>query len=384
MNALKSILSATAASALGLVAVTSLSGCSTEAAPGPMAAPEVQVAAPVVRTVTESRTFPAVLEAVDRVALRAQVSGYLDSIEFQEGALVKKGEVLFRIDPRVYRARLADAQAALTIARAEAQLAQHEAERATRLKERIAISAEEVERRTARAAVAQAQVAAAEAAVQKAALDVEYSTLRAPFAGRIGRSRITRGNLVTPADELGVLVATDQLLVRFDIDDQAFAQLNPQVAPDWRVNFAAQGASDVKSGPVTIVDSEVKAGTGTVRIHARIDNRDRSLLPGMLGQAELVFGERQNALLIDDKAVGANQGRRFVLVVNDSNVLEYRPVTLGARHGQMHEVSGGLTASDRIVINGLMRVRPGAAVTPVIAEMPAVASAALPSRAART
>jgi RND family efflux transporter MFP subunit len=381
MNMSKSILTAAVAGILG-TAFASLSGCTTEAAPGPnsAAAPQVQVAIPIVQTVTDSRKFPALLEAVDRVALRAQVSGYLDSIEFQEGAFVKKGDVLFRIDSRVYRARLADADAALIVARAEAKLAQSEAERAARLKERIAISGEELERRTARAAVTQAQVASAEAAVQKAKLDVEYSTIRAPFSGRIGRSHITRGNLVTSADELGVLVATDQLYVRFDIDDRAFSQLKSAQAKNWSVNFTARGADTSFSAPVSIVDSEVKAGAGTVRIHARIDNRESLLLPGMLGEADLVFGTRQNALLIDDKAVGTNQGRRFVLVVGDSNVIEYRPVMLGARHGDMHEVAGGVAATDRVVINGLMRVRPGATVTPVPAEMPAVANSMLPSR----
>ena len=381
MNKSKSILAAAVAGVLAIAAV-SFSGISSNASPTPAAAaaPEVQVAVPVVQSVTDSRKFPAVLEAVDRVALRAQVSGYLDSIEFREGAYVKKGDVLFRIDSRVYRARLADAEAALTIAQAEAQLARNEAERAARLKERIAISGEELERRTSRAAVTEAQVAAAEAAVQKAKLDVEYATIRAPFSGRIGRSQITRGNLVTPADELGVLVATDQLFVRFDIDDQAFAQLKPQSNHTWSVNFAAQGSDQAISGPVSIIDSEVKAGTGTVRIHARIDNRQRTLLPGMLGEAELVFGQRQNALLIDDKAVGTNQGKRFVLVVGESNVIEYRPVALAARHGDMHEVVNGLAPTDRVIINGLMRVRPGASVTPVIAEMPTVANAKLPSR----
>jgi RND family efflux transporter MFP subunit len=381
MNISKSILAAAVAGVLAVAAV-SFSGNPSSAATNPAAgaAPEVQVAIPVVQTVTDSRKFPALLEAVDRVAIRAQVSGYLDNIEFQEGAFVKKGDVLFRIDSRVYRARLADAEAALVVAHAEAKLAKNEADRAARLQERIAISGEELERRIARAAVTEAHIASAEAAVQKAKLDVEYSTLRAPFAGRIGRSRITRGNLVTPADELAVLVATDQLFVRFDIDDRAFAQLNAAKAQDWSVNFTARGADKGVSAPVSIVDSEVKAGSGTVRIHARIDNRNISLLPGMLGEAELVFGKRQNALLIDDKAVGTNQGRRFVLVVGDSNVIEYRPVTLRARHGDLHEVAGGVSATDRVVINGLMRVRPGATVTPVSADMPAVANAMLPSR----
>lgn len=341
--------------------------------------PEVQVAAPVVQTVAASLEFPAMLEAIDRVALHAQVTGYLDSIEFVEGALVREGDALFRIDARIHQAKLADATAALRVARAEAGVAQSEAERATRLLEKKALSAEEVERRVAHAEVAKARVLAAEAAVAAAQLDVEFAVIRAPFTGRIGRAKVTRGNLVTPADELGVLVAIDELLVRFDLDEHAFAALDPRERDRWFVNFTGGGTETY--GPVTIMETEVKPGTGTVRMFARIPNPGHELLPGMFGEASLVYGVHEDAVLIDDKALGTNQGQRYVLVVNESNMLEYRPVTVGAQYGELRAVASGLAPAERIVINGLMRVRPGATVAPVEVPMPAVAAASLPSRA---
>lgn len=365
-----------------LAATASLTACVPEVSSSIASAPEVHVATPVVQTVSASLQFPAMLEAVDRVALHAQVSGYLDSVEFEEGTLVSEGDVLFRIDARAYQAQLADARAALTIAGAESKLAQSEAGRASRLQERLAISTEEVERRAAQADVAKSRVLAAEAAVKKAELDVEFATIRAPFSGRIGRAQVTRGNLVTPADELAVLVAMDELLVRFDIDEQAFTSLGTQGRRDWFVKFLANGFET--TGPVTIVDSEVKPGTGTVRMFARIQNAEHQLLPGMFGEASLVYGVHRDAVLIDDKAVGTKQGQRFVLVVNESNVLDYRPVTVGARYGELRSIRSGLSPTDRVVINGLMRVRPGAVITPVEVPMSVVAGTALPSRAVVT
>jgi RND family efflux transporter MFP subunit len=377
------LLSAVGVKALAaLAAMASLTACVSEVSSSIASAPEVHVATPVVQTVPASLQFPAMLEAVDRVVLHAQVSGYLDSVAFEEGTLVSEGDVLFRIDARAYLARLADAQAALTIAAAESRLAQSEAERAGRLQERQAISTEEVDRRVAHAAVAKARVLAAEAAVKTAELDVEFAVIRAPFSGRIGRAQVTRGNLVTPADELAVLVAMDELLVRFDIDEQALASLGAQDRQEWHVKFLASGLET--TGPVTIVDSEVKTGTGTVRMFARIQNAEHRLLPGMFGEASLVYGVHREAVLIDDKAVGTHQGQRFVLVVNESNVLDYRPVTVGARYGELRSIQSGLAPTDRIVINGLMRVRPGAVITPIEVPMPAVAGTALPSRAVVT
>lgn len=348
----------------------------------PSSLPEVQVAKPVIRTINASQRYPAMIEAVDRVALHAQVSGYLERVSFDEGALVKQGDILFHIDSRYYRAKLADAEAALAIARAEAGLARTESERALRLAARSAISAEEVERRMAQSAIARARVQAAEAALNSAQLNVEFSEVRAPFDGRIGRANVTRGNLVTPEDELAVIIATDRLHVRFDMNESEFVRLDPYASGNWVVNFSIDKTGAViASGPVTIIDNEVRAGTGTVRIRARLEAAGHQLIHGMFGNAELVFGEQHDALLIDEKAIGTGQGRRYVLVVNGQNTLEYRPVTLGAVHRGMRQVENGLSAKDRVVVSGLMQVRPGAVVTPVEVPMVAVAETLLPSQA---
>lgn len=367
-------------SALVLVSVLVAGRSSGEAAARPSGSPEVQVAKPVLRTVNASQRYPAMIEAVDRVALHAQVSGYLERVSFQEGALVRQGDILFHIDSRFYRAKLADAEAALAIARAEADLARNESGRALRLAARSAIPAEEVERRLAQAAIARAKVQAAQAALDNAKLNVEFSEIRAPFDGRIGRANVTRGNLVTPEDELAVIVATDRLHVRFDMNESEFARLDPY-ASDWLVNFSVDKAGEViASGPVTIIDNEVRTGTGTVRIRARLEVARRPLIHGMFGNAEVVFGERHDALLIDEKAIGTSQGKRYVLVVNGENTLEYRPVTLGPAHRGMRQVESGLSPQDRVVVSGLMQVRPGALVTPVEVPMVAVAETLLPSR----
>lgn len=362
-----------------LIAAALLTGFSSEAALTPPAPPEIQVARPVIRTVATHERYPAVVEAVDRVVLHAQVSGYLDSIAFEEGASVKQGDVLFQIDARVYRAKLADAEAALAIARAEADLARTENERAQRLLKKNAISAEEAERRAAQATVAKARMRVAEAALNTAELNVEFSQVRAPFDGRIGRANVTRGNLVTPADELAVIVATDRLYVRFDMNESEFVHFNSHAAGNWSVDFFIN-EDVVASGPVAIIDNEVRTGTGTVRIRAQIDNSTHQVMPGMFGHADVVFGEQQDVLLVDDKAIGTGQGRRYVLVVNAQNALEYRPILTGSIHGGMRHVKSGLAAGDRIVVEGLMRVRPGIVVTPVEVSMTQVADTQLPSR----
>lgn len=362
--------------------LTLATACSTDAAPSAQMPPEVQVARPQLSSVTESRRYPAVLEAIDRAALHAQVRGYLESIEFEEGAYVKKGDVLFRIDARPYRARLEDAEAALAIAKAEANLADGEAKRAARLLERDAVSREDAERRKAQADVASARMKAAEAALASARLDVGFATVRAPFDGRMGRAMITVGNLVSPTDELAVLVALDQLHVRLDMDESMFGAETQNFSKGWFVSFRVHGKEQAWTGPVSIIGNEIRSGTGSIRLHATIDNAHHALLPGMFGEAELVTGLRENALLIDERAVGTQQGQRFVLVVNPEGIVEFRPVKLGAMHGDLREVLEGIRENDLIVTNGLMRVRPGAQVTPTEVKMLAVAAELLPSRVA--
>ncbi|HEY0141676.1 MAG TPA: efflux RND transporter periplasmic adaptor subunit [Thermoanaerobaculia bacterium] len=344
---------------LTLTALT-FSACSPDAAnaqPANSQAAPATVATPLIRTVAITKTYPAQIEAIERVELRPRVSGALESVNFAEGALVARGQLLFRIDRRPYAAALAEAQAALVQAQADASAALREGSRATRLADQNAMSIEEAERRVAAANVSAARVDAAKAAVERARLNLSFTEVRSPISGRIGRAEVTRGNLVGPETRLAVVVAIDPVYVRFDVDENTLASQIGKTK-NWRVGFNGMPAE------VAFVENEIGRGTGTLRIRARLENTNGNAIPGMYGTATLTLGEEKNALLVREEAIGADQGQRFVLVVDGKNTLQYRPVTLGARQGNLRVVKSGLTGSDRIVVNGLFRLRPGMPVAP--------------------
>ena len=321
------------------------------------------VAMPVVKTVAITQSYPAQVEAIERVELRPQVAGALESVNFAEGTNVAKGQLLFRIDPRPYAAALAEAEAALAQAEADAQAALSEGARASRLVQKKAISQEDADRRTAAAGVAQARVDAARAAVRRARLNLSFTEVKSPIAGRIGRAEVTRGNLVSPETRLAVVVGTNPVYVRFDVDENTLVQHLGKGTGKWRVDFNGTPAE------VAFVENEIGRGTGTLRIRARLANPKGSVIPGMYGTATLTLGEEQNAILVRDEAIGADQGQRFVLVVDAKSTLQYRAVTLGAREGDLRVVKSGLDAKDRVVVNGLFRLRPGMPVAPTVVAM---------------
>lgn len=374
--AARSVLLATGAFAVALLSACSEPQAATGAASLP---PPAQVATPLTRDVPVTRSLPAHVEAIERVELRSRVDGFVERIAFAEGAQVEQGQLLVEIDARPYRAALATAEAALAQARAQASVALREAERASRLVAIGAISHEEAERRAAQARVAEAAVDSSAALADRARLDLADTRIVAPFTGRIGRAEIARGNLVSSADRLAVLVRMDAVYVRFDLDERSFAQAT--VAPaQWRARFTLPDQPSLAfEGKVAFVDNEVQSGTGTVRIRARLANPQGLLTPGRYGKVELTLGARDDALLIDDKALGSDQGQRFVLVVGADGVAQYRPVTPGAKVGALRVIEDGLAPNDRVVVNGLMRVRPGMPVTPIEVPMQAVAATPLPS-----
>lgn len=341
-------------------------GCSPDQAnaqPAAASAPPASVATPLVETVAVTRTYPAHVEPVERVELRPQVSGYLDAIRFTEGSIVRKGQILFRIDPRPYAAALAEAEATLAQTLAEAEADAKEGERAGRLLERKAISQEDADRRVASAGVAAARIQAAAAAVERARLNLSFTEVRSPITGRIGRAEITSGNLVSPETRLAVIVSSDDLYVRFDVDENTLSKYGG-AQKEWRVAFTRPGSSAVIPATIAFGENEIGRGTGTLRLRARLEGTDPSIVAGMFGNVELTVARRADALLIREEAIGTDQGQRYVLVADDSNVLQYRPVIPGARKGALRVIESGLEPQDRVVINGLFRLRPGTPVTP--------------------
>lgn len=332
------------------------------------AAPPATVAAPIVDNVAVTESYPAEIEPVERVELRPRVSGHIDAIHFREGDEVSRGQLLFRIDPRPFQAALAEAEAQLAQTVADAETAKREEDRAARLLQRRAISQEVTDRRAMSADVAAARVAAAEAAVERARLNLTYTEVRSPIAGRIGRAESTRGNLVGPETRLAVVVSTDPLYVRFDVDENRLNAYG-SARGKWSIAFTPAGETEPRIAQLAFVDNEIGRGTGTLRVRARVANHDGALIPGMFGNVEVAFGEQPDALLVREEAIGADQGQRFVLVAGKDNVLQYRPVTLGARHDDLRVVTSGLKPSDRVVVNGLFRLRPGTAVTPHVVPM---------------
>jgi multidrug efflux system membrane fusion protein len=340
----------------------------------------VPVAPVLQRTLAQAVSQVGRVEPAQRVELRPRVSGHFDAVLFKEGYVVSAGQTLFRIDVRPYEAALERARAEAKLAAARETLTRAEAERAQRLAAEQAIAAEEVDRRTAAYAEAQARSAAAQAAVQSAALDREFAVIRAPIDGRIGRALVTAGNYVgagASQSPLAIVVSASPLHVHFDVADPA---LLDRLAADrstsqWRARILeAQTGRELAVAPIDFADNEIVANAGTRRLRARIDNPATTLVPGQFVRAQLTTGDAEPALLVQDKAIGTDQGRRFVLVVDDRQAVEYRPVTVGAAHGDLRVVTTGLKAGDRIVVSGLMRVRPGMTVAPQPVAMDAVAS----------
>jgi len=363
----------------GIVAASGLllNGCGrNEAAESHAAppAPQVTVAAAISRRVTESDDFTGRFEAVERVEIRPRVSGYISSVNFKEGSEVRKGDVLFVIDPRPYQAERDKAAAGLAQARSQLVLARSERERATKLLSQHALSQEEYDTRTAGSEQAQANVAAAQAALDAAALNLEFTRVTAPISGRISRALVTSGNFVTNGQTpLTTLVSLDPIYVSFDGDEQEYLKYI-RLARDASAN-AHEARSPVQvglanengfphQGVMVFVDNALDPTTGTIRSRALLDNHDRQFTPGLFARIKLLGSAQHDAVLVNDSAVGTDQTVRYVLVVDKSNKVEYRPVQLGPVVDGLRVVQSGLSPGETIVVNGLQRVRPGAQVQP--------------------
>ncbi len=359
--------------AVAALAALLASGCARNVAAQQQVAqrPQVTVAAAISRKVTEFDEFTGRFEAVERVEVRPRVSGYISSVNFTDGNEVKKGDVLFVIDPRPYAAGRDKARAQLAQARSQLALAKSERDRATRLLAQHAISQEEFDTRTAGNEQAQASVAAAQAALAAAELDLEFTRVTAPIAGRISRALVTSGNFVASGQTLlTTLVSLDPIYVTFDGDEQAYLRYS-RLARETR---GARGAGNPvvvglanesgypHRGAMVFMDNALDAATGTIHSRALLDNHERLFTPGLFARVRLLDSAQHEAVLVNDSAIGTDQTVRYVLVVGPGSKVEYRPVQLGPVIDGLREVQSGLTAGEKVIVNGLQRVRPGAQV----------------------
>ncbi len=373
--------SAVVAAVAGLAYVNlPVSASPAPAAPTPAAVP-VSVAAVIERAVVEYEEFSGRLEAIEQVAVQPRVAGYIESIHFKPGALVSKGDTLFVIDPKPYAAEVARAQAALTAAQAKVALAESELARAQRLLEDRAIAQREFEERANAQREARAAVQSAEAALELARLNLGYTRVTAPISGRASRAEVTVGNLVAAGaggPALTSIVSTGRIYATFEIDEGAYLKLAAAHAgkplPVYLGLANEQGHP--RQGRLEFVDNKLDPGSGTIRVRAVFDNADNVLTPGLFARLKIGGGRATPAVLINDRAVGTDQSRKFVFVVNADNTVAYREVKLGPNVDGLRIVRDGLAAGDRIVVNGLQRVRPGVTVAPTevpIDEKPALA-----------
>ncbi|WP_244788316.1 efflux RND transporter periplasmic adaptor subunit [Cupriavidus pauculus] len=344
-----------------------------QAVTAPPAVP-VEVATVVNQTVTEWDDFSGRLEAVDRVEIRSRVSGAIDAVHFREGALVRKGDPLFTIDPRPYAAEVSKAEATLAAAQVRATHALAEQARAQRLLQDNAVSRREFDERDNGAREAAANVRAAQAALEAARLNLTYTRITAPVAGRVSRAEITVGNLVASGADsppLTTVVSVSPVYGSFEIDEQAYLRYTASGAagasdaanvPIWLGLSDEQGHPH--KGQIQAMDNRLDTRSGTIRVRALFANPDGRLLPGLYARVRLGGGIPHAALLINDVAIGTDQGKKFVLVVGADNKLAYREITLGPSHENLRVVRTGLKPGERIVVNGLQRVRPGDIVAP--------------------
>jgi len=351
--------------------------------PPPPAPLEVAVARPVVRELVDWDEFTGQVEAVERIEVRARVNGYLESTHFREGEIVEQGRLLFVIDPRPYQAELDRAEAELARARARLALARNDAKRAERLVRIQAISQEEFDTRTTEHSEAGAELRAAEATVEQRRLDLEFTRVRAPIQGRVGRSLVDIGNLIsggTPQSTmLTTVVSLDPVHVYFEADERSYLKYTRLARSGERpssrdvpnpVRVAVADEQDFPHpGYMDFVDNEIDPNTGTLRARAVLPNPDGLLTPGLFARVRLLGSGRYRAFLIPDEVIGTDQAERTVLVVGADDTLELRTVETGPRVAGLRIVRKGLEATDRVVISGLQRVRPGVRVTPRLMEL---------------
>jgi RND family efflux transporter MFP subunit len=374
-------------SALVLGFFLGLMGCARAPSETPPAAPvTVTVSYPVEREVTDYSDFTARIAAVDSVEVRAHVWGYLEKVHFKEGTLVKKGDVLFELDPRSYQADYDRAVA--NLAQAKAHLARLEADfqRAQTLIQSAAIAKADYDLALGDRNEAAAMVGVAEAALNTTRLNLGYTKVTAPVSGRVSRYLVTVGNLIQSADLANVsllttIVSVDPMYAYFDVDErtvqrvrQWLRQGKAESAPDTGLPVALGLATEEgfpHQGTINFVDNQVNPKTGTLRVRGVFPNKDEVLSAGFFARVRVPISPPHKALLVSDRALDTDQGQKVLYVVNDKNEVVSRPIRVGSLHDGLRAIEDGLKPGERVIVNGLQQVRPGVTVEPKLVDMPA-------------
>jgi RND family efflux transporter MFP subunit len=348
-------------------------------------APPVTVALPVKRTVTDWDEFTGRFEAMQEVEVRARVGGFVNSVEFKDGAIVREGDLLYTIDPRPFEAVVLQAQGQLDDAHAKAELAKRDLERGLTLVQTSAVSEQVVDQRREALQAARAAETQAEGALKAAQLNVEFTHVVAPITGRVSRHLVTPGNLVQGSEGgstlLTSIVSLDPIYIYFDVDEATY-QRNSKLWSEGKrpssrdtpnpVQVALTGETNPShEGKMDFLDNRLDESTATLRSRAIIPNKDLSILPGQFGRVRIIGSSPYETLLIPDAAVATDQSRKIVFVVKKDNTVEARPVVLGPLDDGLRVIREGLNAEDHVIVDGLQRARVGAKVTPKMAQSPA-------------
>jgi len=353
----------------------------SDAAPAAPPPPEVTVAHPVVRQIVEDDEFVGRFDAVDAVEIRSRVGGYLAEVHFTDGEMVDKGDLLFTIDQRPFRAALDQAEAQERVTAAQLDYAKQQYDRGSDLVGRGTISVSTQDERNQAYLAAQASMEAAKAATRAAALNLEYTEIRAPISGRIDRRWVSVGNLVNADDtRLTRIVSLDPIDFYFDIDERSLlhymrdartrgAALQKGAGLDVKVRLA-DNINGAYPGTLNFAENRVDDASGTIRLRARFDNPDFIMQPGMFGRVNVPASLPHEGVMLPDEAIATDQDRRIVWVVGEDNTVSAKPIRPGPRIDGYRVIRSGLTGKESVVVNGLMRIRPGITVTPKMTELP--------------
>lgn len=376
-----------AQASVALLTAALLAGCGKEAQSQAAAAPapptQVQVTGVVIKDLRQWDDVTGHLEAIDQVEVRPRVGGFIDEVRFKDGAKVKKGEVLFQIDPRPFQTEVDRLTAEVERARAKSVVAAADGERGQRLISQNAVARSEFERLQAEASSAKADLGAAQAQLRMAQLNLEFTHVISPIDGRVSKAVITRGNLVTTASLLTTVVSDGKIYASFNTDEQTYLKYasaqRGQAAPVELGLMTEDGFPH--QGTLQFLDNAMDPKSGTINGRAVFEDPDGTLTPGLFARIRLLSTATEKVALAPEKALGTDLGKRFVLVVDAKNAVEYRAVSLGAAVGDMRVIRAGLVQGDRVVVSGLQKVKSGDTVDPVAVQAPQVAELFQPATA---